>query len=163
MCNFELTSLVIADLNPNKIITSAKTEVKFINFLKKKCNLTDDTTSHLNDEEASDLDENDQHNNNKNSDEEDEEENNNNDGDFKTTTSNQSKTTLFIATSNDFMFDTSRQLIHEITSLENMPEFNNVCEYFQLRNISIWKLKFRILICFKREGRRKTSVSFVFF
>ena len=35
--NFELTELIIADVKPLNIITSAKNDVKFIEFLKKKC------------------------------------------------------------------------------------------------------------------------------
>ena len=32
--NFELTNLIIDDLMPSKIVTSAKSEVNFIDFLK---------------------------------------------------------------------------------------------------------------------------------
>lgn len=40
--SFELTNLIIVDNNPLNVITSARSESKFIDFLKKKCGISGD-------------------------------------------------------------------------------------------------------------------------
>ena len=63
--SFELTNLIIVDNSPMNIITSARSEPKFIEFLKKKCGILDndkheaksaryDDNSHVSDESYSD-------------------------------------------------------------------------------------------------------------
>ena len=117
MSNFELTSLVISDLNPKKIITSAKSDVNFINYLKKKCKIFDETATldNRNDDEASESDEENQKNESNSEVEEDYQEN-----------SNQPGTQFFLATSNDYMYETSKEIINDINTLENMPQFISV-------------------------------------
>ena len=105
--NFELTNLIINDLNPNKVITSAKTDLKFITFLKKKCNITDDSQS----DEEQDLDEDDLISNNSS------------DEDLPKKIP---KTRFFVTTANDYNYELSKELILQINTIENMPEFINV-------------------------------------
>jgi hypothetical protein len=119
--NFELTSLVMNDLNPKKIITSAKSDLNFINFLKKKCKIFNETIdlNNDNDNDASELEEENQQNDSNSEVEEDFQEN-----------SNQSGTQFFLSTSNDYMYETSKEIINEINTLENMPQFINVADFF---------------------------------
>ncbi len=116
--NFELTNLIIDDLMPTKIITCAKSEINFIEFLKKKCKFTE--SNDFDNESDFDLNGSDSENENNDNDNLNEENDNNEQENIE------NKIKFYLTTSNDYNYDLSKEYIFHINTLENMPEFIDV-------------------------------------
>lgn len=102
--NFELTNLILTDLMPDKIITSSKSDSKFIEFLKKKCNLIDDKPESDSEKEMNSESENEQEDSGQ----------------------EHQNIKFFLTTANDYNYEMSKELIYQIRTLDKMPQFSSV-------------------------------------
>lgn len=111
---YEMTKLLINDLNPTTIVTCAKCDPKFLRFIKLKCkyNIED----HDQDLSNEDIDENNISNNNYNE-------------DYSLTVDPSNKylvrekqTNLFVLSSNDFNYDNGKnRIIEQLNDIDQMP------------------------------------------
>ena len=115
--NFDLTNLIINDTTPDILITNAKSDANFIEFLRKKCEpLSEEET--LNDSlNGLDINDEDSDEDSEKEDAKEEKE----EGD-KTRQVKNKQTRFILMTNNDFNYDLAKEKIFQIKYLENMPD-----------------------------------------